>query len=120
MPRQPVLFNEPRLQAMMDREGIDLVILRGTENSKYITEFFHNGGNLGYRPFTVFYFRDPARKPAFVVPGGRPAPGDDVDLDRGRARLRDGGVLHRPRRAFLPGLLRGRAGDPRRSATSRA
>ena len=48
--------------------GIDAVILRGTENSKYISEFFHNGGNLGYRPFTVFYFRDPARKPAFVVP----------------------------------------------------
>lgn len=68
MSRQPVLFNEKRLQAMMDRKGIDAVILRGTENSKYITEFFHNGGNLGYRPFTVFYFRDPARKPAFVVP----------------------------------------------------
>jgi Xaa-Pro aminopeptidase len=68
MTRQPVLFNEPRLQAMMDRRGIDLVILRGTENSKYISEFFHNGGNLGYRPFTVFYFRDPAKKPAFVVP----------------------------------------------------
>ena len=68
MPRKPVLFNEQRLQAMMDRRGIDAVILRGTENSKYITEFFHNGGNLGYRPFTVFYFRDPARKPAFVVP----------------------------------------------------
>jgi len=68
MPRKPVLFNEQRLQAMMDRRGIDAVILRGTENSKYISEFFHNGGNLGYRPFTVFYFRDPARKPAFVVP----------------------------------------------------
>src|SRR5258708_4337646 len=68
MTRQPVLFNEPRLQAMMERRGIDLVILRGTENSKYISEFFHNGGNLGYRPFTVFYFRDRAKKPAFVVP----------------------------------------------------
>ena len=68
MPRKPVLFNEQRLQAMMDRRGVDAVILRGTENSKYISEFFHNGGNLGYRPFTVFYFRDPARKPAFVVP----------------------------------------------------
>jgi Xaa-Pro aminopeptidase len=53
---------------MMDRRGLDLVILRGTENSKYISEFFHNGANLGYRPFTVFYFRDPASKPAFVVP----------------------------------------------------
>jgi len=68
MPRKPILFNEPRLQAMMDRKGLDAVILRGTENSKYISEFFHNGGNLGYRPFTVFYFRDPSRKPAFVVP----------------------------------------------------
>src|SRR5581483_9792473 len=68
MKRQPVIFNEQRLQAMMDHKKIHAVILRGTENSKYISEFFHNGGNLGYRPFTVFYFRDPARKPAFVVP----------------------------------------------------
>jgi Xaa-Pro aminopeptidase len=68
MKRKPTIFNQARLQAMMDRKGIDLVILRGTENSKYISEFFHNGANLGYRPFTVFYFRDPARKPAFVVP----------------------------------------------------
>jgi Xaa-Pro aminopeptidase len=68
MKRKPVIFNEQRLQAMMDRKRLDAVILRGTENSKYISEFFHNGGNLGYRPFTVFYFRDPTRKPAFVVP----------------------------------------------------
>lgn len=68
MKRKPMIFNEQRLQAMMDRKGIDLIIVRGTENSKYISEFFHNGANLGYRPFTVFYFRDPARKPAFVVP----------------------------------------------------
>lgn len=68
MKRKPTIFNELRLQAMMDRRGLDLVILRGTENSKYISEFFHNGANLGYRPFTVFYFRDPASKPAFVVP----------------------------------------------------
>ena len=68
MKRKPIIFNELRLQAMMDRRGLDLVILRGTENSKYISEFFHNGANLGYRPFTVFYFRDPASKPAFVVP----------------------------------------------------
>jgi len=68
MKRKPIIFNEQRLQAMMDRKGIDAVIVRGTENSKYMSEFFHNGGNLGYRPFTVFYFRDPARKPAFVVP----------------------------------------------------
>ncbi|MCC6194262.1 MAG: aminopeptidase P family protein [Burkholderiales bacterium] len=68
MKRTPTIFSEKRLQAMMDRKNIDLVIVRGTENSKYLSEFFHNGGNLGYRPFTVFYFRDPARKPAFVVP----------------------------------------------------
>src|SRR5271170_5129713 len=68
MTRQPVIFNEARLRAMMERRGVDLVILRGLENSRYISEFFHNGGNLGYRPFTVFYFRDPARKPAFIVP----------------------------------------------------
>jgi Xaa-Pro aminopeptidase len=68
MKRQPTIFNAQRLHAMMDRKGIDAVIVRGTENSKYISEFFHNGGNLGYRPFTVFYFRDPARPPAFVVP----------------------------------------------------
>jgi Xaa-Pro aminopeptidase len=68
MKHKPIIFNEQRLQAMMDRKRLDAVILRGTENSKYISEFFHNGGNLGYRPFTVFYFRDPMRKPAFVVP----------------------------------------------------
>jgi Xaa-Pro aminopeptidase len=68
MPRQPTIFNEPRLRAMMERKGLDLVILRGVENSKYVSEFFHNGGNLGYRPFCVFYFRDPAKAPAFVVP----------------------------------------------------
>jgi Xaa-Pro aminopeptidase len=68
MRRKPTIFNEPRLQAMMDRKGIDAIVVRGTENSKYVSEFFHNGGNLGYRPFTVLYFRDPARKPALVVP----------------------------------------------------
>jgi Xaa-Pro aminopeptidase len=67
MARQPQLLNEPRLRAMMERKGLDLLILRGVENSKYVSEFFHNGGNLGYRPFCVFYFRDPAKKPAFVV-----------------------------------------------------
>jgi Xaa-Pro aminopeptidase len=67
MARQPTIFNEPRMRAMMERKGLDLVILRGVENSKYVSEFFHNGGNLGYRPFCVFYFRDPARAPAFVV-----------------------------------------------------
>jgi len=64
----PALLNVARLHAMMDRHGIDLLVLRGVENSKYMTDFFHNGGNLGYRPFTVFYFRDPARPPALVVP----------------------------------------------------
>ena len=68
MQRQPILSNQQCLQAMMDRRHVDLLIIRGNENSKYLSEFFHNGGNLGYRPFTVFYFRDPARKPAFVVP----------------------------------------------------
>jgi Xaa-Pro aminopeptidase len=68
MPRQPIIFNEPRMREMMERKGLDLVIVRGLENSRYISEFFHNGGNLGYRPFCVFYFRDPAKAPAFVVP----------------------------------------------------
>ena len=112
MKRKPIIFNEQRLQAMMDRKGIDAVIVRGTENSKYISEFFHNGGNLGYRPFTVFYFRDPARKPAFVVPAVDLHLAMDFDLDRGRARLRDGGVFHRRRRPFLQGLLRSRARHP--------
>ncbi len=62
MPRAPTIFNEPRMREMMDREKLDLVIVRGVENSKYVSEFFHNGGNLGYRPFCVFYFRDPARR----------------------------------------------------------
>jgi Xaa-Pro aminopeptidase len=68
MDMTPALLNVPRLQAMMDRRGVDLLILRGVENSKYMSDFFHNGGSLGYRPFTVFYFRDPARAPALVVP----------------------------------------------------
>lgn len=68
MERKPVLFDAKRLHAMMDRKGVDLLIVRGVENSKYLSGFFHNGANLGYRPFCVFYFRDPAVKPAFVVP----------------------------------------------------
>ena len=68
MTRKPLLLNEPRLREMMQKRGVDLVILRGVENSKYMTDFFHNGGSLGYRPFCVFYFADPARKPALVVP----------------------------------------------------
>lgn len=68
MKRKPVLLNEPRIQAMMEEKGVDLVILRSNANSKYMSEFFHNGGNLGYRPFVVIYFRDPAREPALIVP----------------------------------------------------
>jgi Xaa-Pro aminopeptidase len=68
MDRSPKLLNEPRLRAMMAERGIDLLILRGPENSKYMTDFFNNGGTLGYRPFCVFYFADPARAHALVVP----------------------------------------------------
>ncbi len=68
MSRTPLLLNEPRLREMMQHRGVDLLILRGVENSKYMTDFFHNGGSLGYRPFCVFYFADPTRKPALVVP----------------------------------------------------
>src|SRR5258708_31816883 len=66
--RQPTIFNEARMQRLMEKEGIDLLILRGNENSSYVSEFFNNGGQLAYRPFTVFYFRDPAIESAFVVP----------------------------------------------------
>ncbi len=66
--RQPTIFNEPRLRGLMEKEGIDLLILRGNENSKYVSEFFNNGGALAYRPFTVFFFRDPSVEPAFIVP----------------------------------------------------
>lgn len=68
MTRPAKLFDETRLHAAMEREGIDMLILRGNENSKYLSSFFNNGGHLAYRPFTVFYFADPSRKPAFVVP----------------------------------------------------
>ena len=61
-------MNEPRVRAMMERTGVDLLILRSNANSKYMSEFFHNGGNLGYRPFVVFYFRDPFCEPALIVP----------------------------------------------------
>ena len=115
MPRKPVLFNEQRLQAMMDRQG---------DRRRHPAR--HRELEIHHR---VLPQRRQSRLPAVhgvLLPrsraqaglrgaGGRPAPRDDVDLDRGRARLRDGGVLHRPGRAFLPGLLRGRAGDPRRA-----
>jgi Xaa-Pro aminopeptidase len=68
MRRKPIFFNEKRLRETMERKNIDLVVLRTVENSIYVSEFFNNGGELGYRPFTVFYFRDPARPPAFIVP----------------------------------------------------
>ena len=68
MKREPAFFNEKRLRDMMERDNVDAVILRGNENSKYVSEFFNNGGQLAYRPFTVFYFRDPALRPAFIVP----------------------------------------------------
>ena len=67
------IFNEPRLRAMMERKKLDLLILRGTVNSKYMSGFFHNGGDhdgtVGDRPFVVFYFLDPAKAAAMVVPG---------------------------------------------------
>jgi Xaa-Pro dipeptidase len=66
--REPVIFNEARLRRYMDASGVDLAIIRGNENSKWISEFFNNGGNLAYRPFTVFYFRDPRKDASFVVP----------------------------------------------------
>ncbi len=62
------VHNEPRLQAMMARREIDAIIVRGVENSKYFSGFFHNGGNLGYRPFTALLFRDPLRADAMIVP----------------------------------------------------
>ncbi len=68
MARKPKFFNEPRLRKRMEADGVDLVILRGNDNSKYVSEFFNNGGTLAYRPFTVFFFRDPAIEPAFIVP----------------------------------------------------
>jgi Xaa-Pro aminopeptidase len=68
MKRETIILNKPRLYAMMERRNVDLLVLRSNENSKYISEFFHNGGNLGYRPFVVFFFRDPGRKPALIVP----------------------------------------------------
>ena len=62
------IFNEPRMRAMMEREGIELVVLSSFANSAYVSGFLNNGGHLSYRPFVVFYFLDEARKPAFIVP----------------------------------------------------
>jgi Xaa-Pro aminopeptidase len=68
MKRMPMFFNESRLREVMEHKNIDLIILRTVENSTYVSEFFNNGGELGYRPFVVFFFRDPAKTPAFIVP----------------------------------------------------
>jgi Xaa-Pro aminopeptidase len=66
--REPTIFNEKRLREMMEKDRVDLVILRGNDNSKYVSEFFNNGGTLAYRPFTVFFFKDPSLDAAFIVP----------------------------------------------------
>jgi Xaa-Pro aminopeptidase len=66
--REPVIFNDARLRRFMGEAGVDVVILRLNDNSRYVSEFFNNGGTLAYRPFTVFYFLDPAVDPAFIVP----------------------------------------------------
>jgi Xaa-Pro aminopeptidase len=68
----PRLLNEPRLRAMMDRDGLELLFICSVVNSKYLSGFFHNGGDhdgaVGARPFAVMYFRDEARAPAMLVP----------------------------------------------------
>lgn len=72
LPIESRFLNEPRLRAMMERRGIDALILRGAVNTKYISGFFHNSashdGAVNDRPLVVFYFLDPARKPALLVP----------------------------------------------------
>src|SRR6478735_6429594 len=68
MQRRPKFFNEARLRATMERDNVDLIVLRTVENSIYVSEFFNNGGELGYRPFVVFFFRDPTKAPALIVP----------------------------------------------------
>jgi Xaa-Pro aminopeptidase len=68
MQRRPEFFNEARLRATMERDNVDLIVLRTVENSIYVSEFFNNGGELGYRPFVVFFFRDPTKAPALIVP----------------------------------------------------
>jgi len=66
------LLNEPSLQAMMDRKRVDLLFICGVVNSKYLSGFFHNGGDhdgtVGARPFVVMYFRDESKDPALLVP----------------------------------------------------
>ena len=62
------LFDATRLRKAMEKAGVDAIVMRDNANSKYLSSFFHNGGNLGYRPFVVFFFLDPAKAPALVVP----------------------------------------------------
>jgi Xaa-Pro aminopeptidase len=66
------LLNEPRLRAMMDRNKVELLFVCGVVNSKYLSGFFHNGGDhdgtVGARPFAVMYFRDETLAPALLVP----------------------------------------------------
>jgi Xaa-Pro aminopeptidase len=68
----PRLLNQPRLRAMMDRYDLDLLFICGVVNSKYLSGFFHNGGDhdgtVGARPFAVMYFRDEEKAPAMLVP----------------------------------------------------
>jgi hypothetical protein len=56
----------------MDRSRVDLLFICGVVNSKYLSGFFHNGGDhdgtVGARPFTVMYFRDETKPPALLVP----------------------------------------------------
>ena len=42
--REPQIFNEARLQRLMDDARVDVAIIRGNENSKWVSEFFNNGG----------------------------------------------------------------------------
>src|SRR5262245_41449429 len=68
----PRLLNEPRLRTMMDRYDLDLLFICGVVNSKYLSGFFHNGGDhdgmVGARPFAVMYFRDEEKAAAMLVP----------------------------------------------------
>jgi Xaa-Pro aminopeptidase len=68
----PRLLNESQLRAMMDRKSVDLLFICGVVNSKYLSGFFHNGGDhdgtVGARPFVVMHFRDESKMPALLVP----------------------------------------------------
>ena len=68
----PLLFNEQRLRAMMERNRLDLLFITSPVNSEYLSGFFHNSGDhdgtVGARPFVVLYFLDEAKAPAMLVP----------------------------------------------------